>query len=165
MRAGSVPGPSDTSDAAPVGVIVPTRLTAGSVNHRLPSGPAVTPAGAALLVAVANSVTTPDVVIRPTFEMPGSVNHRLPSGPAVIRAGAAAGVSPPNSTKLAPPDAPEGSSTSAMATPAPITASARAARRRDGLARSIPLVIGPGGAQLRRSVNRATTRSSAAAAH
>src|SRR6266550_3212246 len=69
--------------AAPV-VIRPIRLI-NSVNHRLPSGPAVMASGVAPAVMPAlNSVTTPSGVIRPIRLPLCSVNHRLPSGPAVM---------------------------------------------------------------------------------
>jgi hypothetical protein len=44
---------------APAGVILPTALLVFSVNQRLPSGPAVIPAGPLLGVGMANSVTVP----------------------------------------------------------------------------------------------------------
>ena len=77
----------------PVGVIRPIRPgLSDSVNHRLPSGPAVIALGWLLAVRpVVNSVIVPVGVIRPI--RPGlldSVNHRLPSGPAVIAARVAA---------------------------------------------------------------------------
>ena len=67
-----------------------------SVNHRLPSAPAVIPVGARSAVnpgvlPARNSVTTPAVVIRPMPPgLAGSVNHRSPSGPLVIDARRAA---------------------------------------------------------------------------
>ena len=110
------------------------------MNHTLPSGPGVMPLAAE--VAVANSVTLPPGVIRPILVTPGSVNHRLPSGPVVIRAGAAEGVSPPSSTKLADPAlAGDGSATSRAAPTTTAAASARPARRRDGSAECIEVVI------------------------
>ena len=58
---GSVPvGVGVEVGATPPVVIRPIRLPANSVNHRLPSGPAVMPEGAApALMPVLNSVTTP----------------------------------------------------------------------------------------------------------
>ena len=73
-------------------MIRPIRLPPCSVNHRLPSGPAVMPEGFAPAVMPAlNSVTTPAGVIRPMRLPPDSVNHRLPSGPAVMPEGRRAG--------------------------------------------------------------------------
>src|SRR5262249_44566976 len=72
-------------------VIRPIRLPPGSVNHRLPSGPAVMPLGyARRLMPALNSVTTPSGVIRPIRSLaprslPRSVNQTLPSGPAVMQ--------------------------------------------------------------------------------
>src|SRR4051812_1069374 len=68
----------------PAGVILPMQPAPGSVNQRLPSGPASMPRG---LLVLANSVMAPAGVILPTLSAPSSVNHRLPSGPATIRAG------------------------------------------------------------------------------
>ncbi len=52
--------PALNSVTTPVGVIRPIRLPTYSVNHRLPSGPAVMPQGCAPAVMPAlNSVTTP----------------------------------------------------------------------------------------------------------
>ena len=77
--------PALNSVTTPSGVIRPIRLPYRSVNHRLPSGPAVMPAGPAPAVMPAlNSVTTPSGVIRPIRLPLNSVNHRLPSGPAVM---------------------------------------------------------------------------------
>src|SRR5436309_2401970 len=71
----------------PAGVIRPMLFPLTSVNHRLPSGPAVIPRGALTAVGTGNSVIDPAVVIRPIWLPPISVNHRLPSGPAVIHHG------------------------------------------------------------------------------
>ena len=71
----------------PVGVIRPMLLRRCSVNHRLPSGPAVMPQGPLPAVGVGNSAKTPAVVTRPILELSSSVNHRFPSGPAVIPRG------------------------------------------------------------------------------
>src|SRR5215471_21814047 len=71
----------------PSGVIRPMLLPRASVNHRLPSEPAVISQGAERGVGTGNSVSTPSGVIRP-IRLPGiSVNHRFPSGPAVITSG------------------------------------------------------------------------------
>ncbi len=73
----------------------PIRLPVCSVNHKLPSGPAVIASGSAPgVMPTLNSVTTPAVVMRPIRLKPRSVNHRLPSGPAVIAPGSAATVMP-----------------------------------------------------------------------
>ncbi len=72
---------------APPVVMRPILLVAVSVNHRLPSGPAVMPTGPLLAVGVGNSVILPLVVMRPIRFVAFSVNHRLPSGPAVMPAG------------------------------------------------------------------------------
>ena len=77
--------PALNSVTTPAGVIRPIRSPATSVNHRLPSGPAVMPKGSEPAVMPAlNSVTTPAGVIRPIRLPANSVNHRLPSGPAVM---------------------------------------------------------------------------------
>src|SRR5207249_724209 len=57
-----------------------------SVNHRLPSGPAVIPAGTPFTVGTLNWVMTPAGVMRPILFPfpPETVNQRLPSGPTVI---------------------------------------------------------------------------------
>jgi len=76
-------------------VIRPIRSPPASVNHRLPSGPAVMAEGAAPAVMPAlNSVTTPAGVIRPIRSLKYSVNHRFPSGPAVMAKGDAPAVIP-----------------------------------------------------------------------
>src|SRR5579862_429025 len=75
----------ENSVIAPTGVIRPTPML--SVNHRLPSGPAVMPSGVAP-PARPYSVTVPDVVILPIRPLAmHSVNHMLPSGPAAMPAG------------------------------------------------------------------------------
>src|ERR687887_450857 len=79
------------SVAAPDIEIVPMVGMPRSVNHMLPSGPAVMSNGA-LPVGSGNSVTAPAGVIRPIRSPARSVNQRFPSGPAAIRVGAAAGV-------------------------------------------------------------------------
>src|SRR5436190_11982238 len=56
-----------------------------SVNHMLPSGPTVMPAGSAFGDGIGYSDTPPAGVTRPmAFVTPGSVNHMLPSGPAAM---------------------------------------------------------------------------------
>src|SRR5688572_21185323 len=65
----------------PVVVILPILFPIFSVNHTLPSGPAVTPLTRA---PMENCLITPAVVILPILLVRYSVNHRLPSGPAVI---------------------------------------------------------------------------------
>src|SRR5437879_12251581 len=72
----------------PVGVIFPIPLVplgVTSVNHTLPSGPAVMPAvcAPAPVRPVSYSVATPVVVIFP-IRPPHSVHHRLPSSQAVL---------------------------------------------------------------------------------
>src|SRR5258706_14523531 len=63
----------------------PTLLTDFSVNQRLPSGPAVIPAGSAFGDGIGYSDTPPVGVTRPiAFVTPGSVNQRLPSAPAAM---------------------------------------------------------------------------------
>ena len=72
---------------APVG-IRPMRLPVISVNHRLPSGPAVMEKGwAPAVIPPPNSVLTPAVVIRPILLPLCSANQRFPSGPAVMPTG------------------------------------------------------------------------------
>src|SRR5262249_20761150 len=79
----------------PTGVIRPIAPLA-SVNHRLPSAPAVISPGALPDARPwENSVMTPEGVIRPIAWR--SVNQRLPSGPRVIPRGWALGVGIPNS--------------------------------------------------------------------
>src|SRR6267378_1775171 len=81
--------PVNVANAIPVkGLILPT-FVAFSVNHMLPSGPAVIASGTLRLVGVEYSVITPAEVILPTLFPVTSVNHKLPSGPAVIRIGVA----------------------------------------------------------------------------
>src|SRR6516165_10680873 len=72
---------------APLVVMRPIWPAVFSVNHRLPSGPAVIPKGPLLAVGMGNSVMVPLVVMRPIWPMFWSVNHRWPSGPAVIPTG------------------------------------------------------------------------------
>ncbi len=82
VRAGGDAG--QNSVTTPTGVIRPIRLPRSSVNHRLPSGPAVMKKGSEnAVMPVPNSVTTPAGVIFATRLMSKlrlrSVNHRLPS--------------------------------------------------------------------------------------
>ena len=70
----------------PLGVMRPTLCTLGSVNQRLPSGPAVMSNGLPV-TGKGNSVMTPAVVMRPMRFPNCSVNHRCPSGPVTISAG------------------------------------------------------------------------------
>ena len=86
----------------------PIRLPSNSVNHRLPSGPAVIPSGALpSLIPSENSVTTPLGVMRP-MRFPArparlnSVNQRLPSGPAVMPAGELPALMPARNSVTAP---------------------------------------------------------------
>jgi hypothetical protein len=79
-----------------------------SVNHRLPSGPAVILKGRApALMPALNSVTTPSGVILPIRSL-SSVNHRLPSGPAAMNSGPKPAVLPMLNSVMtcshAPPD-------------------------------------------------------------
>jgi len=53
-----------------------------SVNHRLPSGPAVIPAGPLTIETLYSVTAFVANTIFPILEP--SVNHRLPSGPAVM---------------------------------------------------------------------------------
>ena len=69
------------SVTAPEVLIFPILSQPGSVNHRLPSGPVVTPQGSAVS-EMGNSVMTPWTVILPSLL--STANHRLPSGPNVI---------------------------------------------------------------------------------
>src|SRR5258706_9649582 len=63
----------------------PILLTDFSVNHMLPSGPAVIPAGSAFGDGIGYSDTPPIGVTRPiALVAPASVNQRLPSGPAAM---------------------------------------------------------------------------------
>src|SRR5437588_10216810 len=73
------------SVTVPAVVMRPTLLALSSVNHRLPSDPAVmalvtNTSGAEPGVDRENSVTDPAVEIRPMPPLADSVNHRLPSG-------------------------------------------------------------------------------------
>src|SRR6266542_1948525 len=84
------PGTAMWVTMAPAVVITPTMFwpETSSVNHRLPSGPAVMPKGTATELWVENSVITPAVVMRPTRPPTTfSVNHRLLSGPTTMAQG------------------------------------------------------------------------------
>ena len=85
----SAGSPSVTySVTTPRGVIRATLRPFGSVNHRFPSGPAVTPCVGELTPAV-NAEIIPLKVLRPTPSgLPVAANQRFPSGPAVIALGA-----------------------------------------------------------------------------
>src|SRR3954468_23136652 len=72
----------------------PILSTAVSVNHMLPSGPAVMRLGCAAAVGTEVSVTVPLLVILATLLPLSSVNHRLPSAPAAMPVGALAAVMP-----------------------------------------------------------------------
>ena len=75
------------AEARSRGRIRPILLASASVNQRLPSGPAVIPAGTLSAVGIGNSVIVPLGVIRPILLPLSAVNQRLPSGPAVIPTG------------------------------------------------------------------------------
>src|SRR5438105_143533 len=79
---------SETLCSHPSGLIRPTLFVRYSVNHRLPSGPAVI-GPSAVPLGIAKSVTTPAVVILPTWSSDTKpfLYHRFPSGPAVIPTG------------------------------------------------------------------------------
>src|SRR5260370_29894792 len=64
------------------GVMRPIRLPVNSVNHTLPSGPAVIALCSLFAVGAGNSVTTPAVVIGP-MPFAWSADRGLPPGPAV----------------------------------------------------------------------------------
>ena len=71
------------------GVIRPTWLPVISTNQRLPSGPAVMPAGRMSADDTGNSVMVFGAAgrIRPTLPGSNSVNQRFASGPAVMPSG------------------------------------------------------------------------------
>ncbi len=71
----------------PAGVMRPIWSLSDSVNHRLPSGPAVIPEGKLAAVGMRNSVIVPAGVMRPMRFASDSVNHRFPSGAAVMAVG------------------------------------------------------------------------------
>ena len=75
-----------TTYVPPVGISKrPILAPWNSVNHMLPSGPAVMPASPAPAVMPLPKVaTTPAGVIRPIRLPVSSVNQRLPSGPAAM---------------------------------------------------------------------------------
>jgi len=65
--------------------IFPILFVPDSVNHRLPSGPAVMSRGSLPSGRGNSPIMLPDVSISPIlFVSKYSVNHRLPLGPAVI---------------------------------------------------------------------------------
>ena len=68
-------------------VIRPILPEPSSVNHKLPSGPAVIPQGNADAVGTANSVIEPPGVIRAIRSPDDSVTQRLPSEPVVMLTG------------------------------------------------------------------------------
>jgi hypothetical protein len=80
-------------------VIRPILMAAFSVNHRVPSGPAVIPQGLLLGVGTEYSVMVPFVVTRLILLtlFCCSANHRAPSGPAVMPFGRQFGVGIGNS--------------------------------------------------------------------
>src|SRR5258708_38044142 len=89
---GMLPLGITNSVTTPLGLMRPIRLLPFSANHRLPSGPAVMPAGLLLSVGMGNSVIAPAGVIRPMRLTPFasavvSVTHRVPSGPVVMPVG------------------------------------------------------------------------------
>src|ERR1700686_2674751 len=83
----------------PAGVIRPTVEFSGSVNQRLPSGPAAIEVRLMSQIGggSGNSVTTPAGVIRPICPALDSVNQMFPSGPAAMKSGLLAGVGIENS--------------------------------------------------------------------
>src|SRR5882757_7698185 len=81
----------------------PIRSPIVSVNHTLPSGPAVIPWSLLwALIPLLNSVTVPLGVIRPIRWWSSSVNHRLPSEPAAIPTGLLSVVIRPLNSVMAP---------------------------------------------------------------
>src|SRR5690349_4055798 len=81
------------------GLIIPMLLAERSANQRLPSGPALIPAGEALAVGTGNSAMAWVAgLIIPTWL--DSVNQRLPSGPPLILQGEALAVGTGNSAKM-----------------------------------------------------------------
>src|SRR5258708_6590286 len=92
MISGTLPLGITNSVTTPLGLMRPIRLVPFSANHRLPSGPAVMPAGLLLSVGIGNSVIIPASVIRPmrlvpVVSAPDSTNQRLLSGPLVMPCG------------------------------------------------------------------------------
>ena len=87
--------PAENSVTTPAGVIRPIRFAPYSVNQRLPSGPAVIPAGTAVALMPAENVGDAAVgVMRPIRPdggpdgpAPDAVNQMLPSGPAAMSPG------------------------------------------------------------------------------
>src|SRR6185369_701670 len=68
-------------------VTLPILLPTASVNHRLPSGPAVMSTKALPAVGIGYSVKFPEIVTFPILLLASSVNHKLPSGPTVMSNG------------------------------------------------------------------------------
>src|SRR5258708_1229020 len=64
--------------------IRPMRLSANSVNQRLPSGPAVIPSGSLVGVESGNSMTLSPDIICPMLPVALSVNQSVLLGPEVI---------------------------------------------------------------------------------
>src|SRR5438552_12752349 len=71
--------------APTLALVTPT--TPSSVNHTLPSGPAVTPVGRALEARPPYSTTVPVGVTRAIWSAVDSANQMLPSGPGAMPAG------------------------------------------------------------------------------
>src|SRR5215470_12323358 len=89
---GPLPAIANSVTTPLTGLIRPILLAPFSVNHRLPSGPAVMPAGLLASVGMGNSVIAPAGVIRPMWltpfvSAPDSTNQRLLSGPLVMPCG------------------------------------------------------------------------------
>src|SRR5688572_20325846 len=70
-----------------VGLKRPTMRPLGTVNHRPPSGPAVTPPSGCWTPASACSEIEPSGAIRPSAVGLDMANHRAPSGPVTIDPG------------------------------------------------------------------------------
>src|ERR1041385_4244377 len=83
----STPLGSEYSVIVPEVVILPIFLVLVSVNHSLPSGPAVIPAGLLSVGREYSPVTTPAVVILTILFLNSSVNQTFPSGPAAMSVG------------------------------------------------------------------------------
>src|SRR4051812_49186668 len=83
---------SANSVMTPAGVIRPTLSIVGevfvSVNHRLPSGPAVMPRGLPTVGTVYSVIVPFGVILAILWaKLFDSVNHRLPSGPGAMASG------------------------------------------------------------------------------
>src|SRR5258708_7972625 len=85
---------SATSATAPAVEMLLIFAESGSVNQRLPSGPATMPKPGP---KVGTSVTPPAVVILPIFFAMRSVNHSAPSGPTAMPYGSLSAVGTANS--------------------------------------------------------------------